>query len=599
MGRCKVCKRNPCGCPSSSSTESSSSLSTLNLHKRDQYQKVDDTLCTDMDDAMDRFNDTDKSRKVRGLQAYAIDTYNLKWRKRVLQVPSKEYPTLDDALASLQVGAGGYIIQLAQCGTYTMNGSLCNTVDDLVIEGDCDRFSGLTYSNRCRSEGFDERDNPPPVQPFPVCRSRFDPAIGEGPFELVVVGSDITVYGLSLRGERDCTRDPCFDGMCERPVVMFGANGIMTNAIATGRGNTISVNQPVPFTDLPEAPELPNQRSLYRRRCSGFGFFFPPRVTIEGRANTSMNALNSLRIIGCKLDLGPLFFAGGQNGSVAIANCWIANNVGLYGNFFFDNPNVWTGFCYCIAASRGTMNRQAFVGPFAHLTVDTAVVSVNYTLFASCIHAVECTNGGRLNMLGCELVNCCVALTAYQGALVAIPDCRFCCNLYTLYAAYMSMITSNPVNVPGQDTSRVYASPWFIHNVFIFIASMNSYIVIPNMRARRNLVPGILDGQVHTRLESIHVDLIGQNNSCFVFLPSASTPSPVGLGCVTASNLPGALSDSYLTNLFNANSWSAVTPSFILSVVGDSLNSITAAESLTKLAVDMSQNDVLGDEIPF
>jgi hypothetical protein len=536
---------------------------------------------------------------VRALQAYAVDTYNLKWRKRILQVPSKEYPTLDDAFASLQVDAGGYIIQLRECGTYTVNGSLCKTVDDLIIEGDCDPFSGMTYTNRCRSDGPESRERPPPVIPFPVCRSRYCTELGEGPFELVVVGSDITVYGLSLRGERDDTRNPCFDGVCERPVVMFGANGVITHAIATGHGNTISVNKAVPFTDTPEAPELPNQHFLYRRRCSGFGFFFPARTVIEGKGNVSINTLNSLRIIGCKLSLGSVFFAGSENGTVSLSNCWIENNVAFQSSFFCDNSNVWTGYCYCIPASRGTLNRQAFVGPFAHLTVDTAIASVNYTTFSSNVHAIDVVNGGRLNLLGCEVVNCCLGLSAWESGTAAIPDSRFCCNLYALYATYMSTITSVPVLVPGVDTSRTYASPWFIHNVFIFIANMNSYITVPNMRAHHNLIPGILDGEVHTRLESIHIDLIGQRNSCFVFLPSPSTPNPIGLGCIDANSLPGSLSDSYLGSLLNANSWSVITPSFIQSIVGDSFNSVTAAQSLTRLAQDMADNNTDGVRVPF
>ena len=593
MGRCGRCSRSPCEC-----TSSSSSLSSISLGPRDQYTTGELALCPSVSDAQERFRCTDKSRRVRALESYAVDTYNIKYRRRVLQVPSCEYPKLDDALASLQVTAGGYIISLAPDGIYTMSASLCKNVDDLIIQGDCDPFSGVTYSRRCIVEGSVDRD-PPPVQPFPVCRTRWVSQLGMGPFDIVVNGSDIVVYGVSLRGERDASRDPCFDSICGREIRMFSANGTFVSAVADGRGNTLSVNQTIPFDDRYEGPEANDSYVPYRRSCSGFGFFFPPRVVIQGRNNISLNTLDSLKIIGCTLDLGPVFFAGSENGAVSLSNCWIKNNVGFFSDFFCENPNVWTGFCYCIAASRGTMNYQAFVGPFAHLTVDSAIASVNYSLFATNIHAIEVNNGGTLNMLGCEVVNCCLGLTAYQGGVIAIPDCRFCCNLYTLYAAYLSTITSVPVNVPGQDTTRVYASPWFIHNVFIFIASMNSYIIIPNFRASRNLVPGILDGQVHTRLESIHVDLIGRHNSCFVYLPSASTPSPIGLGCITRESIPGALTESYMINLINANSWSVATGSFIRSIVGDTGVSVTAAESLARLATDMNDGDTEGDQVPF
>jgi hypothetical protein len=479
-----------------------------------------------------------------------------------------------------------------------MSASLCKSVDDLIIEGDCNPFVGIVYSRRCLIEGGSTLE-PPPVQPFPVCRTRLSAAVGQGPFDLVVNGSGITVYGLSARGERDSNRDPCFDDICNRDVVMFSATGEFVNAKAYGKGNTISVNKQIPFTDLPEGPSPNGTYQLYRRRCAGFGFFFPPNVTINGSSNISLNTFSSVKIIGCKLDLGPLFFYGAENGAASLSNCWISNNVALVGSVFCENPNVWTGLCYALPASRGTMNYQSFVGPLAHLTVDSALLSVNYSLFATAIHAIDCVNGGTLNMLGCEVVNCCLGLSAYQGATVSIPDCRFCCNLYTLYAAYQSRITSNPVTVPGQDATRVYASPWFIHNVFLFIASMESFIIIPNMRARNNLIPGILDGNVHTNLESIHIDLLGQKGSAFIYLPSSATPNPPGLGCSQRSSIPGALTESYMINLLNANSWNVATGSFIHSIVGDSGTSITAAESLARLAQDMGDNDIPENTVPF
>lgn len=600
MGRCNTCRRSPCNCKSSSSSSSNSGLSSISSQRLDAYKEPEcPDLCISTEEARRRYEATCTDKKVRILQSYALDTYNLKYRPRVLEVPSKEYCTLDDALASLQENAGGYIIKLRPDGEYTMNASLCRTVDDLVIEGDCDPFAGMIYSRRCLVEDGNNL-TPPPVQPFPLCRSRYSSILGRGPFDLVVNGSSIIVYGLSARGERDQNNDPCFDNICKRRVIMFSARGELIEAEATGRGNTITVNRNVPFTDIEQGPSPPGTYEPYRRRCSGFGFFFPPSVVIRGANNTSLNTLDSVKIIGVQLDLGPLFFFGALNGAAVLSNCWISNNVAFFSNVFCENPNVWTGLCYMLPAARGTMNNQAFVGPFAHLTVDASLINVNYSLFASAIHAVDCVNGGTLHMLGCEIVNCCLALSAYQGATVSIPDCRFCCNLYALYAAYQSRITSNPVSVPGQDATRVYASPWFIHNVILFIAAMNSFIIIPNARMRGNLIPGLIDGEVFTTLESIHIDFIGQKGSAFVYLPSASTPNPPGLGCATALSIPGALTEAYLANLVNANSWAVVTGSFIHSIVGESDVSVTAAESLGRLAADMGDDTVQDNpEVPF
>ena len=535
---------------------------------------------------------------MRSLEAYAVDTFNLKYRRRLLIVPSCEYPSIDDAMASLQMNAGGYTIKLLPNSHHVMSANLCNTIDDLVIEGDCDPFSGMWYSNRCVSE--DGTGLPDPVRPFPLCHTRVSSKTGAGPFSLVVNGSSIAVYGHNLRGERDPQRDPCFNDICQRRVILFSATGELIEATAEGRGNVITVDVTIPFTDVAEPAQRRGTFELYRRKCSGFGFFFPPSVTLTATgANPSINTIERVRIVGVTLDLPSLFFYGSKGGEASLAGCWIKNNVAFYARFFCDDSNVWTGLCYCLAASSGTLNNQAWVGPNAHLTVDASLASVNYSLFASTVHAIECTNGGTLMLLGCEIVNNCIGLTAYQGATVSIPDCRFCCNLYSMYAAYQSRITSNPVNVPGVDTSRAFSSPWFVHNVFIFIASMNSFIIVPNIRATQNLVPGILDGEVHTTMESIHIDMIGQKGSSFIHLPSASTPSPVGLGCRDKTNIPGSLAQSYLINLLNANSWNVTTPSFIRSIVGESQNSVSASETLTTLSSDMSQDNIDHSSIGF
>lgn len=599
MVRCNRCKRDPCGCSSStSSSTSSSSSSSSSSIRRDAYNDGREDNCVDLCDGVVRLKECSQDRVVRSLKSFAVDTYNIIWRRRVLQVPSREYPTIDDALASLQINAGGYVIKLAEGGNYTIHARLCRTVDDLTIEGDCDPFAGLTYSRRCVTD--EDRNLPPPVEQFPLCRTRTDSITGSGPFELVVNGSSITVYGLSNRGDRDSRGDPCFTSMRERRVILFSATGLLVEGKATGLGNTITVNVPIPFTDIDDSPTRPGTYDVYRRRCSGFGFFFPPSVTLTGSIESiSLVALNSIKIVGCQISLPKIFFFGAKNGAASLANCWVSDNVAFFGQVFCEDPNVWTGLCYCLPATSGTLNFQSFVSPLAHLTVDASMMSVNYSLFASTIHAIDCTNGGTLHLLGCEVVNNCLALSAYQGATVAIPDTRFCCNLYTLYAAYQSRITSNPVNVPGIDTTRTYSSPWLIHNVIMFIASMESFIIVPNLRAVDNLIPGLLDGNVHTTLESIHIDIIAQKGSTIVFLPSASTPTPVGLGCVNAGSLPGSIAQGYLINLLRANSWNVTSPSFIASLVGETDVSITASESLNALASRMATDDVNNMTIPF
>lgn len=599
MPRCHKCRSTRCGgsCDSSSSSCSSSSLSRVDVPSLDNYDKLEEARgCgVDMCRAKERYEECDKDRQVRSLIAYNVDTYNLGWHRRLLEVPSRAYPTLDSALAALSSNAGGYTIKLRP-GRYTMSASTCARVDDLTIEGDCDPFTGQVYSRRCTTQSGD--NNPPPVNPFPLCRLIYDERTGRPAYDITVNGSSIAVYGLDSRGGRDPNRNPCFDGICRRRVVLFGAQGQLVEGLATGRSNTITVNVPVPFSDGDDQLFNEDEFEPYSNRCAGFGFFFPPNVVITGASeNLSLYALNSLRFIGVELALPKLFFVAAINGSVALSHCYVSDNIAFGSNTQCDDPNVWTGLCYCLPASRNLLINQAGIGPFAHIVVDACMATWHYGLWLNNINSAECNNGGTLHMLGTEFVNNCLAVSAYQGSTVAIPDCRFCCNFYTLSATYNSIITSNPVNITGIDTTRTYQSPWFIHNTIIFILNMTSLIIIPNFRARGNLLPGVLDGVVHTTLESIHVDLIGQKNSSFVFLPSPMTP--VGLGCIDANSLPGSAASGFLASLLRASAWAVATPSFINGIVGTSQNTVSASETIAVLGSRMGQDDVEGTRVPF
>ncbi len=526
-----------------------------------------------------------KDLEVRTVKSYALDTLNLSFRKRILEVPSCDYPTIDKALRSLQLNAGGYVIKLLPETRHEITGRLCYTVDDLIIQGDCDKFAGKCYVSRCAWRP----SRPRPVEPYPVCQYLRSKRTGIGwSYHITWHGSTITVEGLDHEGRHDCKLDPCFDsiGGC-RPVVLFGPKGDMVRTEAKGEGNSIIVGALPPYPD-PIPSNLEGDFLPYIHRCGAYGFYFPPNVVLTTSVgDLSMAVTNSLRIEGCVLAMKELYQFSATNGAVMLGGCVIDGSLAFVrGNVECVDSNVWiNGTCY-LGAITAQFFHQYMIGANAHLTVDAGVVAWYYGNFISNIHGCDATNGGTLTLLGSEFSNNCIAVTSQFGSTVAVPDCRFCCNYYCLFATYNSNITSQPIQVPGYDLTRVFQAPWFINNVILVVVSMQSFIIIPNLQQRHNLLVGVIDGRMHTTFESVALDMIGQRGSCFQYLPSPTTPS--GLGCRTSASIPGNYIPLPTFRLLEADAWAVVSGAFVEALVGRDGQSVKAIQTIEALGEQIS-----------
>lgn len=583
MGRCKSCKKNPCSC-SSSSNSSSSSISSSIPH--DLYRSESTSDCA-RPHGLERLNNC-KSKEYRTVSAYNVDTYNISYRKRILEVPSREYPTLDDAMRSLQLNAGGYVIKLMRDTEHELNGTSCYQVDDLIIEGDCDKFSGKCYAQRCF---WDER-RPRPVSKYPVCEYLQDRAVGNSSWTVRAYGSKITVSAVNHMGEPDPHNDPCFDDINCRNVVLFGPRGEMICTTANGRGNSISVGATPPFIDVPSLPVDNNGFQPYIPRCGAYGFYFPPNVRIKSNIeDIQITTTNSLRIVGCQLDMANLFSINALNGTTVLSGCVITRALAFtQGRVTCPDSNVWTSVCYVGPGVTGQFYNQFVIGINGHVTCDGAQMAWYYGIYAGNLHGCDATNGGTLSLLGSEFSNNCTAVTANFGSTISIPDCRFCCNYYCLLATYNSNITSQPISIPGYDLTRVFQAPWFINSVTLVVAFMQSMVVVPNLQQRHNLIAAIVDGCVHTTFESIPIDMIGQRGSTFSYIPSSLTPE--GLGCRTIVSQPGSEIPLPLTRLLDANAWTVVSGAFVESIVGRTGQGTKAAVTVERLASDIASGQI-------
>ena len=530
----------------------------------------DDTII--MTDCQNRLQTLKGTRKVKEITAYSVDTCLIRYKPRLLEVPSAEYPCLDAAVAVLEKNAGGYVIQLGP-GSHNLSHSICGIVDNLTIMGDCNPFVGVPFIQRCRTVLLEEGGItiPPDRTEFPFCHSLHSSCVGIGPFDLTITGGrTVRVTGVG--------RDPDFSGLCpDTRIIFFRRDGVLhERLIAAVDGNSITFHDGVPLTTI----------DRNRGVEGGNGFFIAPNVALtSAQTFLSIEVQGNLKIIGVELRVPHLFILDAPGGYVELSHCHIANNVTIQGDYRFNDPNVYTGLVFLWPASTGEAMHQAIVSANGHLQADTCKGIWKYCHFAATIHAAEVQNGAQINFLGSEFVRNCLALSVSTGSQATIYSTVFCGNIYAILARYMSTITSELITIPGLDLTDVLEGPWFIENIIAMIASYNAFIIVPNVRGYRNFIPFIIDAKLFTTIESNPVGTIYHWNSMILFLPNPFAPDPRGLGCVDQSNVPGGTSVSGVT-LTSANVFGVTSPSFIQSIVGDTNDIVTADETLERLVID-------------
>lgn len=546
--------------------------------------KCDNSKCSSestteiMTKCEERFKNFRGCKRVKEIEAYSIDTCIIKYKPRLLVVPSPDFCTLDDAICALRPQEGGYVIKLSP-GVHELKRSLCRCVDDLTFLGDCNPFAGIPFIQRCRTRVIEEGGITVPPPPFriPLCRNFFSDVTGIGPYDLVVSGKTVRVIGNG--------QNPCFDGLCQGTKVGFfdRRGNVVVAEIQSVSNNLITLNIALPITTNPNDPD--------GFVFGGEGFFVIPNTMITTAEQfLSIETSNSLQFIGVNLVFPPATFV--HSPLTELSHCVVEGNITVRGSFYFPDPNVYTGTIFLWPSSDGEAIGQAVVGAAGHLELDTADAAWLYSNFASNVHGAELKNSGRASFFGTEFSNCCLGLSVIAGSNGSIGSTRFCHNTYALLVTYQSNVNSIPVALPFTNVTAVAEGPWFVRNLIAIMASYHGFVIVPNVQGYRNLIPFVIDAKLFTTIESNPIGTIYHWGSMVLFLPNPFAPEPSDLGCVESSSIPGNNFNEAI-DLTTADIFAVTSPSFIESVVGPNGQSVNANETILKLIRDTQNVDTI------
>lgn len=573
-----------------------------------------------------------RSRRTKVVEALSVDTYSLdtdiiRWKPRLINVPSEEYKTLDDAVCALKPRSGGYVIKLhprPDNRTHELTKEVCGSIDHLSIIGDENPFAGVSYIQRCNrtiSTGNnnqvislppvnnpiyipcnncstysntecknctayeDELVGPNPCHKHKIrddkCRSCGPPTIavyGRGPFDIDINDNVISV--TSIRAGMD--NQPDFSCVPPGTRIMFITDvidgGPRVAVVERARGNSITIAETKQSLYINRTNATTGRSTL----VAGAGFVFLPNVavTIRGR-NFNLSAQERLFIKGVSLDaISPLFFVHSPGGVVELANCHIVSNICYRGRYLLKAPNIYTGLALLWAASTGEAYCQTFYGLRAHLQAISAMGLWDNCYFVFSSHAVEALHGSVLDLSNSYFISCCMALSATMGSDVGLTGASFCHNTYALILTYQARAGAVVAQIPGLQVSQVTAGPWFVGNTVMIVASYNSYAILPLTGGTANIIPFVIDGKVYTTLESNPVGNINQLHSMVIISRNPFAPDTSVLGCDRLLGLSSSLN--------RVDAWSVTTMSTINDIVniqGLVLNGITADQALGGIEV--------------
>ena len=389
----------------------------------------------------------------KSVTTHEVDTCLLSYKPRLIQVPSDKYPTLDSAVDCLEERKGGYVIVLKP-GCHTLTKTICNTVDDLTIIGDCSPFVGTAFIHSCR----DRRIDTPQADLELFCGSNVvsshekgeDPT-GLGPSQLFISGRQITVQGA---------RNPDFSSVCPgQKVVMILADGsLATTTILKSAGNTLT------FAEM----------ALSSPAVRGEGFFLVPNVAIvNNNIPVKISTSDSLIIHGVVLGIPGQY---GSLGGFSLENCVVTAPIAIIQYYNFQSANVYLNFTRLASSSNGEALFQTFAGFNARLFGETiSASSWKFSIFTSCRNGCTFENGSAVMLFGSDWINCLVGLLLRAQSFANVQTCYFCNNQHAIVAAYRSTFSSHYIEEPSPLTAV-----HFYDNKYAMHLALHCTAVIPN-----------------------------------------------------------------------------------------------------------------------
>jgi hypothetical protein len=406
--------------------------------------------------------------KYNTILAYQVTAEHIKYKPRVINIPSSKYSNINEAVKKLKERRGGFVLRLKP-GVHILTKDIIETVDDLFIIGDHCPFAGMGYFPGINEQNLLTLKNLGPL--------------GQGPFTLTASNNKIIVRGV---------KNPDFSFFnCERRSATFvSKDGKLKQVLITGADkNDIFFDQTVGTGVL----------------GPGEGFFINPNVVLKVQTNNQqILPKNNLHICGLVIN-APLFTLGSLGGYMNITNCVITKEsfLNIKGTYRIKGPNVFAGNVYITGGSVGNCENFFIVGEEGYLEADNAANSVwSHGYFVSNSIGAKVINGSSITLSNDHFVNNCIGIFTSFGSTATIYGSVFVANKFGVISYYNSTITNATNNI----LKGINTPPIFKNNVYAMTAGNGSYIIVPKAAFIQNTNHAIIENKLFT-LPNIQVGI--------------------------------------------------------------------------------------------
>lgn len=439
------------------------------------------------------------------LIAANISTQCIKYKPRVIKIPSPGFPDINEALKKVKERRGGYILKLSP-GIHIITKDCYGHVDDLEVMGDCNPFAGMGYFVGMKDEDI-------------LVLSNLG-ILGQGPFTMIAEGNRITVKGV---------KNPNFDIFSkERRAATFvnKCDGTLKQVlIVGGEKNDIFFDQNIGSGIL----------------STGEGFYINPNVVLKFQSNNQQLIIkNNLHLQGLVIN-SSLFSLGSLGGFFSMCNCVVTKGSFLIirGNYRFLGPNAFASIVYLPAGTIGTSQNFFIVGQSSRLEADTSSGnSWSNGFFISSSLGARIMNGSSIALAKNQFIFNCIGLFVAFGSSATIYGSLFDSNKFGIIAYYNSTVS----NATNNTLSAYYPPPIFRANVYPTAVGHGSYIIIPKAGFVDNVNHTVIEGHLYVTAPPVGV----MNGTSMVLeLPNPFDILPSDTSCTGGDNTSLLFASSY------------------------------------------------------
>lgn len=406
-------------------------------------------------------------------------------------VPSVDAPTLADALRKIeddQVYRGMVTVVLKKDVTHTFD-STQHLRHPITFIGDHDDLCGSIFWSRPRQGPMKKQG----------AQSNNLVVAGVGPFDFII-GSDntITVNGVDEQGMRDKHLDPDFSSVkSKREIFFFTHTGklIRSQVICSPKStNTLMVHGEVP---IPRQTSALYQKSdtgdyaQYNPDHGGYGFFFPPRVQINGDLpGMELNSERDITFKGVGLDMPTKFAINCSN--LSMKQCWLMSDIAVTSHFSSMDSNINTSKLIVNAGSSGRIVRQFCITERSAIEINSSKIALDCSYIACSKKGLKGQSGSTISLGSTHFVGNNQGLVLSGGSVASMPDTQFYSNHIAVKALHRSTVIQD-----GEWPLKIIGSK-------LPIMLVESHAVLKKYEENNNFVYALIGGKVI--VDAAHLD---------------------------------------------------------------------------------------------